>query len=106
MPNKRHRIIDLGAVTVGNESEEIQIGEFTKGLLFLDSTVGAVVDVEVSPDGTNWYKLYDAEADQIQFTTTLAKETRELEFSAQYMRFAVATQNVAGMWFEGVREVA
>jgi len=110
MPNRRHSIHAFGAVAAGNQSDALEVSEFTKGIVYLDRAAvsGAVVAMEVSPDGTNWHTYFDQDdADQYVWTVgSNAQIAVAVRLSAQWIRFDVTIQDMDGIWFEGIREVA
>ncbi len=105
---KRHNLYELGAVTAGSTTAAIQIGEVTKGIVYVErSASGTVASVQVSPDGTNWHDLYDRAGNQVTHTLggSVTKEAFMIEVSAEWLRIGISTQNAAAVWFEGVREI-
>lgn len=111
MPIKRRRKIhEFGAITAGNNTVGINMSEFTSAIVFADQagTNGAVITVQVSPDGSSWHDLFDADDNQVTYTlgAVIPKVALQVPVISLYMRVAVTVQDCDGIWIEGIREIA
>jgi len=85
------------------------VSEFTSGVLYMDRDSGdAIITALVSPDGgTTWHTYYDPNEVLIQFTSDVAVPNAAygIAITAKLMKFNVAVADIAGLWFEGLREI-
>jgi hypothetical protein len=110
MPVKnRHKIVTLGAVAAAAKSAVIDVAEVTRGIVYIETTTQAgTVELQVSPNGTDWYEYFDhiGGGNQMIWTTASANEAYMVDITARYMRLAVEGEDADALYFEGLREIS
>lgn len=106
MPNRRHIVRELGAVSQPGYTKEVKFPEATKGIMHLWGG-GARGDVECSPDdGTTWCRLLKPNGQRGRYTLAGSRESFYFNVLPGHMRVFIDTADLTNGWIEGIREVA
>jgi hypothetical protein len=109
MPIRRRKMFTFGAIAAGAFTPEIDVSEFTKGIVYAARAAnGCVVTGQTSPDGgATWNELFDANEVQIRMSLVVYSNLAQgIQVLPKLIRFAVTVQDADNVWFEGIREVA
>ena len=82
---------NLNAVTAATNGASVETGAYRNKVVYVNVSVntGAVtVNIETSPDGTNWYN-YDSKT----YTATTGKDSWGVESHFEYMRVTTTVQS-------------
>jgi len=106
MPNRRHSIRKLGAVSFPGSTAAVDMGEFTKGVVHIDGT-GAVFEMQCSPDGAStWVVLMRPNGVRGRFTISGVERSYQIPIMPKLFKGLVTTADLDAGYIEGIREVA
>ncbi len=103
----RHRILNFGALAVDTPSPTVDANQFNKGIFYFNCASTTETQIAASPDGTNWFDLYDWNGNLVKFTrVNPGNSCYYMDLVPGLMRFTPSVLGITDSWFEGIREIS